>query len=72
MQYLLATSKPRDAKAMQSRVRDEGAPLMEGEIDCPESDKSRNIQCADCGLCAGMAVKAKDISIVAISKKKKL
>ena len=54
------------------RVRDEGAPLMEGEIDCPESDKSRNIQCADCGLCAGMAVKAKDISIVAISKKKKL
>ena len=54
------------------RVRDVGAPLMDGEIDCPESDKSRNIQCADCGLCAGMAVKAKDISIVAISKKKKL
>ena len=48
------------------RVRDEGAPLMDGEIDCPESDKSRNIQCADCGLCAGMAVKAKDISIEAI------
>ena len=48
------------------RVRDVGAPLMDGEIDCPESDKSRNIQCADCGLCAGMAVKAKDISIEAI------
>jgi hypothetical protein len=48
------------------RVRDEGAPLMDGEIACPESDKSRNIQCADCGLCAGMAVKAKDISIEAI------
>lgn len=54
------------------RVRDEGAPLMDGEISCPEADKARNIQCADCGLCAGMAVKAKDISIVAISKKKKL
>ncbi len=48
------------------RVRDVGAPLMDGEIACPESDKSRNIQCADCGLCAGMAVKAKDISIEAI------
>ena len=48
------------------RVRDVGAPLMDGEIDCPESDKARNIQCADCGLCAGMAVKAKDISIEAI------
>jgi len=48
------------------RVRDVGAPLMDGEIDCPEADKSRNIQCADCGLCAGMAVKAKDISIEAI------
>ena len=48
------------------RVRDEGAPLMDGEISCPEADKARNIQCADCGLCAGMAVKAKDISIEAI------
>ena len=48
------------------RVRDVGAPLMDGEIACPEADKSRNIQCADCGLCAGMAVKAKDISIEAI------
>jgi len=48
------------------RVRDVGAPLMDGEIDCPEADKARNIQCADCGLCAGMAVKAKDISIEAI------
>ena len=48
------------------RVRDVGAPLMDGEISCPEADKARNIQCADCGLCAGMAVKAKDISIEAI------
>lgn len=47
------------------RVRQAHQPLMGGEIACPASKESgQRTQCADCGLCAGLARNAKDIAII--------
>lgn len=37
------------------RVRPIGAPLLDGEIDCPSN---RGVSCADCGLCSGASGRA--------------
>lgn len=48
------------------RVRTNREELMEGEIACPASKEAGKVtECAKCGLCAGMMVKAKNIAIMA-------
>jgi hypothetical protein len=47
------------------RVDKENVGPQDGEIMCPESTKG--IQCIDCGLCAGNALKAKNIVIPVIA-----
>jgi hypothetical protein len=51
------------------RVREHGAPLLDGEISCPASAESGHVTTCDrCGLCAGTTIgstRAPDISIFA-------
>lgn len=48
------------------RVRRAPEPLRTREVACPASaEAGRRTQCADCRLCAGVAVRAADIAIIA-------
>jgi len=72
--YVMASVESKETKDKANRfgwrtfrVREAGAPLFEDEINCP-SDKG--ITCAQCGLCSGTKVQAKNISIEVHGSKK--
>jgi hypothetical protein len=50
------------------RVRPEGAPAPRSEVDCPSVTKA--LSCHDCGLCKGLAIGAKSVSIEVHGTKK--
>jgi len=45
------------------RVRAKGAPLVAGEVECPNT--THGVRCADCQLCQGMSKPGRSISIEA-------
>ena len=53
-------------------VRPFGAPLPKGFAQCPAAEEAgRRATCADCGLCAGSALRARPISIQAHGNSKR-
>lgn len=66
----IETLRARYPIARYYRITDDKTQLMSNEIVCPHKDASGvvRVQCADCGLCAGTGLDAKNI--VELSSKK--
>ena len=54
------------AKARYFRVREPGAPLARGEMQCPASvEVGHRLTCSECGVCAGRSKPGRSVSITA-------